>query len=136
MSDPNRETGVYKTTHPDTGKSIVGLAADAKVVIGSLAALIGLLVVLAGWFNGYVQSQAIRSISNELTTDGSDTQNAYKALLDERSEEIEANLKAEIIRNRDLENKKLDELKGMIWRATSPSRRVGDPEPAWEGNDQ
>jgi hypothetical protein len=133
--DRRRTTGVYTHVN-DEGKEsrIVNLAADLKVVIGSVVALLGLVVMLAGWFNGHVQAQAIKALGQQLSTDGSDVQNAFEALLDKRAEEIEKNLREEIIRSRDLEADKLDDLRSMIWKATNPARLAGDPVPDWSND--
>jgi hypothetical protein len=110
------------TTVDDEGKTsrIVNMAADLKVVIGTLAALGALIVTGAAWFNGHVQAQAIKALGTQLSEDGSDVQNAFKAILDERAEEIESNLRHEMEKLQ-AEHK---ELRRHIWRATDPDRRA------------
>lgn len=127
--DRRRTTGMYTHVN-DEGKEsrIVNLAADLKVVIGSVVALLGLIVMLAGWFNAHVQSQAIRALGTELTTDGTDVQNAFKALLDERAEEIEEHVMAEMEKLHNEHRR----LRTTVWRATNPDRLSSDPEPTDE----
>jgi hypothetical protein len=55
-------------------------------------------------------------------------------LLDRRAEEIEKNLKEELVRNRDLETEHYEMLRSTVWRATSPQRQLNDP-PPWEDDD-
>jgi hypothetical protein len=135
MGDPTRQTGVYKAVD-ERGKesSIVHLAANLKVVVGALAATGALVVGGAAWFNGHVQAQAIKALGTQLSTDGSDVKNAFEALLDRRAEEIEKNLKEELVRNRDLETEHYEMLRSTVWRATSPQRQLNDP-PPWEDDD-
>ena len=124
------ETGVHKVTHDDGRTSrIVSMAADLKVVIGTLAALGALVVTGAAWFNGHVQAQAIKALGAQLSTDGSDVQNAFRALLDARAEEIEERLREEIVRNRDLESQHYEALKTTVWKATNPARQADSGEP-------
>jgi len=110
-------------------------ASDAKIIVTAIVTIIGALAAGGIWFNGYVQAKATEGLADQIGSENSAIRAAFQTMIDERAEEIERNLKEEIVRNRDLEGEKLDQLKSMIWKATNPSRRSGDPEPAWEGSD-
>jgi len=133
MTDPTRTTGVYKSVD-ESGKSktVVQIASDIKVVAGTVGLLASMIVGGAIWFNGYIQAKATEGFAKQINSEDSAIRAAFETMIDKRAEEIEKNLTEEIVRNRDLEAAKLDDLKRTVWKATSPSRRSGDPEPPWE----
>jgi len=126
MTDPTRQTGVFKHTD-DSGKerSIVKLAADAKVVIGTLAALGATIFGVATWFNGHVQSQAVAALAHELQNEESPSSLAIKVLLDERLGETEAKIHELSLR----EQAHFEDLKSTVWKATNPARQADSGEP-------
>jgi formate dehydrogenase maturation protein FdhE len=130
MTDRRRTTGVF-THFDDTGKEfhVVNFAAGVKTVVASIVAVIGLVVMLASWFNGHVQAQAIKALGHELTTDGTDIQNAFKALLDERAEEIEAHVLGHLEAADKEAAERERRIRKTVWKATSPARRAEDSEP-------
>lgn len=133
MTDPTRTTGVYKSVD-ESGKSktVVQIASDIKVVAGTVGLLASMIVGGAIWFNGYIQAKATEGFAKQINSEDSAIRAAFETMIDKRAEEIEKNLTEEIVRNRDLEAAKLDDLKRTVWKATNPSRRSDDPEPAWE----
>lgn len=121
MTDPTRQTGVFKHTD-ESGKStsIVKLAADLKVVLGTLAALGATIFGVATWFNGHVQAQAVRALAHELQNEESPSSLAIKVLLDERLGETEARIQELSAK----EQAHFEDLKSTVWKATNPARRA------------
>ena len=124
-----RQTGVFTTQHvkEETGEGyrLVNFSAGVKTVATTIAAVVVLVGMLAGWFNGHVQGQAVKALGLQLNTEGSDINNALKLLLDERAGEIEGHIN--VLRMQEQEH--YEKLTSTVWRATNPDRRSDDPIP-------
>lgn len=99
-------------------------ASDVKVIVSAIVAIIAAVAAAGIWFNGYVQAKATEGLAEQIGSSDSAIRTAFESMIDERAEEIEANLKAEIERSRDIETEHYEKLRSSVWKATNPARQA------------